>query len=279
MKKIALIYFLLLLNLIFSFSLDFKDLSNDAVVMKVGQFEVTIADMKLYMSGYRSIKKWDRYGVELILNKMIFNLLYMNACLDEKLFITDVEMDYYTKRFFEERSVNPKNFDEIQIYFSQNEPYSCIEDFFIKSSFYLNKIKYLAYKGYLKQVKTKNIFFETGKSDKTKKQKIKDEADFYTRQILQGVSFDNILLKYKTKETLSIIEENDKIKKIIGEKNIDRILKAGLFSPIFVEGKDGFYIFLNYEYVFQENEKLVSEITDELAKKYEVTKLITFYEN
>ena len=134
---------------------NFKDLSDDGIVLTVGQFDVTVADLKLYMSGYHSIKKWDQYGIELILNKMIFNLLYMNACLDEKLFITDIEMDYYTNHFFKERSINSQDFNAIEIFFSQNEPYSSFEDFFIKSSFYLNKIKYLAYKGYLKKVKSK----------------------------------------------------------------------------------------------------------------------------
>ncbi|HOV14258.1 MAG TPA: hypothetical protein PK771_08250 [Spirochaetota bacterium] len=279
MKKIYILVFILISvnKILFAEEpVDFKSLKDGDIILKVGTFDVTVADLKLYMSGYHSIKKWDRYSVEYILNKLIFNLLYMNGCADNKLFITDVEMDYYTNNFLNERSLNPKDKESIELYFSQNEPYSSFEDFFIKSSFYLNKIKYLSNKGYLKQVKSKNIFFDTTKLDKTKKQNLKDEVMNLTRDVTQIAIFNEVAQKNKTNSALTIIEKNNQTKKFLNDKDIDRILSVGLFTPIFVEGKDGFYIFLNYEYIFSEDEKLILDVTEELSKKYAVSKFMLF---
>ena len=136
MKKIFFISLLLLIFIKISFAeepVDFKSLKDSDLIMKVGTFDVTVSDLKLYLSGYHSITKWDRYSIEHILNKLIFNLLYMNGCQDEKLFITNVELDYYTNNFFRERSLDPKDMKSIELFFNQNEPYSSFEDFFIKS--------------------------------------------------------------------------------------------------------------------------------------------------
>ena len=280
--KIKFILFFLIVFNVLTFAINFNDMSNDAVLTKVGDYNVTMLDLKVYMAGYKSIKQWDSYSIANIITKIVFDLLYLNACVELNLKVSDLESTYYARNFFKKRSINPDNPKSLDLYFKQNDPYGSLEDFFNKSTLYLHKIKYLAYKGYLKTTKSYKIFFSTAGLSKEKKQKLKENVQNITRQIMDGyIFFDEAFKQYDDKKTnmdIGIIENNAKTKNVFSEQEIDRILKAGLFSPIFCEGNNGFYIIMNYEYIFPDDEELITKVTDELATKYEIVNFISFSE-
>ncbi|MBQ2295230.1 MAG: hypothetical protein II258_07565, partial [Spirochaetales bacterium] len=76
------------------------DLSDDAVVVEVGEYGVTALELKTYMAGYQSIKEWNAENILNVLNSMVLDLLFANACLEEKIRVKQSEVLYYTEYYF-----------------------------------------------------------------------------------------------------------------------------------------------------------------------------------
>lgn len=281
MKKcLAIIFFV---TAVFSLnSLDFNDLSDDFLLVKVGKYDITVLDFKLYILGYDSIDDWDIYSIEDVLNTMIMDLLFYNACEDEQITVTEDEIARYAEKYFTDRSVAYDDPHALQLYFDMNDPYGSIEDFYMKTTYNLMKIKYLAKRNHIKQVKSCSIFFSTDKLSKKEKAVKKETAINLANKIYSGQeSFFNAVKQFSddsiSKEKngdIGLIDNGRETKKIFKSAEIEKILQSGLFFPIFIEGSKGYHIVMNYDYVFPDNEKYVSDILLELSDKYKVIKMV-----
>jgi hypothetical protein len=263
-------------------SLDFNDLSDDFLLVKVGKYDITVLDFKLYILGYGSIDRWDIYSVEDVLNTMIMDLLFYNACEEEKITVSEDEIARYAEKYFTDRSVAYDNPQALQLYFDMNDPYSSIEDFYMKTTYNLMKIKYLAKRNHIKQVKSCSIFFSTEKLSKKDIALKKEAAVNLANKIYSGQESFFSAVKLFSEDSISkekngdigTVSDGKESKKIFKSVEIKKILQAGLFFPIFIEGTKGYHIVMNYDYVFPDDEKYVSDILLELSDKYKVIKMV-----
>jgi len=279
-RSLAVIFFVVSL---FSLkSLDFNDLSDDFLLVKVGKYDITVLDFKLYILGYGSIDRWDIYSVEDVLNTMIMDLLFYNACEEEKITVSEDEIARYAEKYFTDRSVAYDNPQALQLYFDMNDPYSSIEDFYMKTTYNLMKIKYLAKRNHIKQVKSCSIFFSTEKLSKKDIALKKEAAVNLANKIYSGQESFFSAVKLFSEDSISkekngdigTVSDGKESKKIFKSVEIKKILQAGLFFPIFIEGTKGYHIVMNYDYVFPDDEKYVSDILLELSDKYKVIKMV-----
>ncbi|HQJ06902.1 MAG TPA: peptidylprolyl isomerase, partial [Spirochaetota bacterium] len=251
-------------------------------LVKVGKYDITVLDFKLYILGYGSIDRWDIYSVEDVLNTMIMDLLFYNACEEEKITVSEDEIARYAEKYFTDRSVAYDNPQALQLYFDMNDPYSSIEDFYMKTTYNLMKIKYLAKRNHIKQVKSCSIFFSTEKLSKKDIALKKEAAVNLANKIYSGQESFFSAVKLFSEDSISkekngdigTVSDGKESKKIFKSVEIKKILQAGLFFPIFIEGTKGYHIVMNYDYVFPDDEKYVSDILLELSDKYKVIKMV-----
>jgi hypothetical protein len=278
MKKIVIII-LLFINIYF-YGVNFVDLDDKTVMAKVGSYEITAGDMKSFMLGYSSVDRWLGPGVNRILDIMIENLLFLNGCDEQKISVTQIEVEYYLDQFFREKSINKNDLVAIQLYFDQNDPYADIHDFFRKSFLHLSKIKYLSANGYLNASKSYCIFFWTKGLDKNKKDSLRTRVIQLTRDIADGGPyFFEMVEKFsedantkKNRGDIGVVNMEKKSIDMFGRAGVERIIKAGLFNPIFVETNSSFNIVMNYDYVIPYNPELENEVNTKLREKFKVAK-------
>jgi len=284
LRKYSGIIFLFICINLYSFNL--FDLSDDAVLVRVGDINITLLDFKIYSLGYKSIKVWDENSVSNILNIMIMDLLFKTACENEGINISESALSFYTYKFFSDRSISLENEEAIQLYFNINDPYYNLDDFIIKSTYNLYKVKYLAEKGEISSYKSYMIYFSNKDKNKKEKNELKEKVVSIVYEIMKGdIPFEYFVEKYsedqfskKNKGDIGVVNY-EKYKKTFSKKEFDKLLRSGLFSPILLEGKDGFYIFMNYDYEFSDDPKNVERILTKLTEKYKVIKMINFKSN
>lgn len=259
-----------------------EDLSDDAVVVEVGEYGVTALELKMYMAGYQSIKEWNGENILSVLNSMVLDLLFTNACLEEKITVKQSEVLYYTEYYFDKIGIDLNDENKVQAYFDTTDPYANMEDFLNKSTFFLLKMKYFAKKGLLPTTKVSHVFFSTKKKTASEKKMIQNRVSQTFYDIEMGdVTFTDMFKLYSedenTKNSLgdigscSLKTKNDYIPK----KKVKDVLEAGLFVPVIVENSKGYSIVLNTTSQFPSGNELDSLIQD-LFKKFPPKYYISF---
>ncbi len=281
--KRFIIFLFITMFVINSYSFNLFDLSDDTVLVRVGDINITLLDFKIYTMGYKSITDWDENVVADILNIMIMDLLFKTACENENIYIAESSLSFYAEKFFSDRSISLSNPEELQLYFNMNDPYYNLEDFMVKATYNLYKIKYLAEKGEISTFKSYVIYFSTKNMNKKEKEKLRNKVSSIAYEIVEGnFTFKSFVEKYSEDEISKKnggdvgIVNYERYKGIFNKKDFDKILKAGLFTPIVIEGKDGFYIFMHYDYELKDEKKVVDRILSHLVEKYKVIKMINF---
>lgn len=287
MKKTILFWMILLMcNSIGLFAqtlhTTMEDLSDDAVVVEVGEYGVTALELKMYMAGYQSIKEWNGENILSVLNSMVLDLLFTNACLEEKITVKQSEVLYYTEYYFDKIGIDLNDENKVQAYFDTTDPYANMEDFLNKSTFFLLKMKYFAKKGLLPTTKVSHVFFSTKKKTASEKKMIQNRVSQTFYDIEMGdVTFTDMFKLYSedenTKNSLgdigscSLKTKNEYIPK----KKVKDVLEAGLFVPVIVENSKGYSIVLNTTSQFPSGSELDSLIQD-LFKKFPPKYYISF---
>ena len=287
MKKTILFWMILLMcNSIGLFAqtlhTTLEDLSDDAVVVEVGEYGVTALELKMYMAGYQSIKEWTGENILSVLNSMVLDLLFTNACLEEKITVKQSEVLYYTEYYFDKIGIDLNDENKVQAYFDTTDPYANMEDFLNKSTFFLLKMKYFAKKGLLPTTKVSHVFFSTKKKTASEKKMIQNRVSQTFYDIEMGdVTFTDMFKLYSedenTKNSLgdigscSLKTKNEYIPK----KKVKDVLEAGLFVPVIVENSKGYSIVLNTTSQFPSGSELDSLIQD-LFKKFPPKYYISF---
>ena len=258
------------------------DLSDDAVVVEVGEYGVTALELKTYMAGYQSIKEWNAENILNVLNSMVLDLLFTNACLDEKITVKQSEVLYYTEYYFNKIGIDLNDESRVQAYFDTTDPYADMEDFLNKSTFFLLKMKYFAKKNLLSATKVSHVFFSTQKKTAAEKKMVQNIVSQAFYDIEMGdVTFTDMFSLYsednETKNTLGDIGTCSlKVKNnYIPKKKVKDVLNAGLFVPVLVENSKGYSIVLNTTSQFPTGEELDSVIQD-LFKKFPPKYYISF---
>ena len=258
------------------------DLSDDAVVVEVGEYGVTALELKTYMAGYQSIKEWNAENILNVLNSMVLDLLFTNACLDEKITVKQSEVLYYTEYYFNKIGIDLNDESRVQAYFDTTDPYADMEDFLNKSTFFLLKMKYFAKKNLLSATKVSHVFFSTQKKTAAEKKTVQNVVSQAFYDIEMGdVTFTDMFRLYsednETKNTLGDIGTCSlKVKNnYIPKKKVKDVLNAGLFVPVVVENSKGYSIVLNTTSQFPTGEELDSVIQD-LFKKFPLKYYISF---
>lgn len=283
---IKVIFFLLIFNSSgILFGTDISKLSDETIIVSVGDFDITMGDFRFYIAGFGSITDVNSAHANSVLRLMIIDTLIKAECFNAKITISEAELHFYAQDFFDAHSIDLNDKKAYDLYFYMNDPYSSLQDFYTKSSFYLLKAKYLAKNNFIKSVSTRHIFFSTKGLD-SKQQGIKKQlATQITNKLSSNMGdFKDFVQKYSDdKKSLSNngdfikVENSKKVQNLIGGKNIKRILSAGLFSPIFIETKDGYHIIENYEYKLYKKIDLI-KLTEDLEKKYPVKQYVFFNE-
>lgn len=265
-----------------SSSMTFQDLSDDAVVAEVGAYSITAMELKSYMAGYSSISTWGKEQILATLNSMILDLLFANACLEEKITVKQVEVLYYTEYYFNKIGVDINNQEATDYYFETTDPYADMEDFLNKSTFFLLKSKYLAKKNLLSVMKVSHVFFSAEKKSPAERREVRNRAVQAFYDIEAGtLAYPDIFTTYsediETKEKLGEIGScSQKINNsFIPKKAVARILSAGLFTPVLVENSRGYSIVINTSYQIPEGKK-IDEVVEGLLKKYQPKYYISF---
>ena len=287
MKKTILFWMILLMcNSIGLFAqtlhTTLEDLSDDAVVVEVGEYGVTALELKMYMAGYQSIKEWNGENILSVLNSMVLDLLFTNACLEEKITVKQSEVLYYTEYYFDKIGIDLNDENKVQAYFDTTDPYANMEYFLNKSTFFLLKMKYFAKKGLLPTTKVSHVFFSTKKKTASEKKMIQNRVSQTFYDIEMGdVTFTDMFKLYSedenTKNSLgdigscSLKTKNEYIPK----KKVKDVLEAGLFVPVIVENSKGYSIVLNTTSQFPSGNELDSLIQD-LFKKFPPKYYISF---
>lgn len=287
MKKTILFWMILLMcNSIGLFAqtlhTTLEDLSDDAVVVEVGEYGITALELKMYMAGYQSIKEWNGENILSVLNSMVLDLLFTNACLEEKITVKQSEVLYYTEYYFDKIGIDLNDENKVQAYFDTTDPYANMEDFLNKSTFFLLKMKYFAKKGLLPTTKVSHVFFSTKKKTASEKKMIQNRVSQTFYDIEMGdVTFTDMFKLYSedenTKNSLgdigscSLKTKNEYIPK----KKVKDVLEAGLFVPVIVENSKGYSIVLNTTSQFPSGNELDSLIQD-LFKKFPPKYYISF---
>ena len=259
-----------------------EDLSDDAVVVEVGEYGVTALELKMYMAGYQSIKEWNGENILSVLNSMVLDLLFTNACLEEKITVKQSEVLYYTEYYFDKIGIDLNDENKVQAYFDTTDPYANMEDFLNKSTFFLLKMKYFAKKGLLPTTKVSHVFFSTKKKTASETKMIQNRVSQTFYDIEMGdVTFTDMFKLYSedenTKNSLgdigscSLKTKNEYIPK----KKVKDVLEAGLFVPVIVENSTGYSIVLNTTSQFPSGNELDSLIQD-LFKKFPPKYYISF---
>lgn len=258
------------------------DLSDDAVVVEVGEYGVTALELKTYMAGYQSIKEWNAENILNVLNSMVLDLLFTNACLDEKITVKQSEVLYYTEYYFNKIGIDLNDESRVQAYFDTTDPYADMEDFLNKSTFFLLKMKYFAKKNLLSATKVSHVFFSTQKKTAAEKKMVQNIVSQAFYDIEMGdVTFTDMFSLYsednETKNTLGDIGTCSlKVKNnYIPKKKVKDVLNAGLFVPVMVENSKGYSIVLNTTSQFPTGEELDTVIQD-LFKKFPPKYYISF---
>lgn len=258
------------------------DLSDDAVVVEVGEYGVTALELKTYMAGYQSIKEWNAENILNVLNSMVLDLLFANACLDEKITVKQSEVLYYTEYYFNKIGIDLNNESRVQAYFDTTDPYADMEDFLNKSTFFLLKMKYFAKKNLLSATKVSHVFFSTQKKTAAEKKMVQNIVSQAFYDIEMGdVTFTDMFSLYsednETKNTLGDIGTCSlKVKNnYIPKKKVKDVLNAGLFVPVVVENSKGYSIVLNTTSQFPTGNELDTVIQD-LFKKFPLKYYISF---
>ena len=258
------------------------DLSDDAVVVEVGEYGVTALELKTYMAGYQSIKEWNAENILNVLNSMVLDLLFANACLDEKITVKQSEVLYYTEYYFNKIGIDLNDESRVQAYFDTTDPYADMEDFLNKSTFFLLKMKYFAKKNLLSATKVSHVFFSTQKKTAAEKKMVQNIVSQAFYDIEMGdVTFTDMFSLYsednETKNTLGDIGTCSlKVKNnYIPKKKVKDVLNAGLFVPVVVENSKGYSIVLNTTSQFPTGEELDTVIQD-LFKKFPPKYYISF---
>ncbi len=258
------------------------DLSDDAVVVEVGEYGVTALELKTYMAGYQSIKEWNAENILNVLNSMVLDLLFTNACLDEKITVKQSEVLYYTEYYFNKIGIDLNDESRVQAYFDTTDPYADMEDFLNKSTFFLLKMKYFAKKNLLSATKVSHVFFSTQKKTAAEKKMVQNIVSQAFYDIEMGdVTFTDMFSLYsednETKNTLGDIGTCSlKVKNnYIPKKKVKDVLNAGLFVPVVVENSKGYSIVLNTTSQFPTGEELDTVIQD-LFKKFPPKYYISF---
>lgn len=258
------------------------DLSDDAVVVEVGEYGVTALELKTYMAGYQSIKEWNAENILNVLNSMVLDLLFTNACLDEKITVKQSEVLYYTEYYFNKIGIDLNDESRVQAYFDTTDPYADMEDFLNKSTFFLLKMKYFAKKNLLSATKVSHVFFSTQKKTAAEKKMVQNIVSQAFYDIEMGdVTFTDMFRLYsednETKNTLGDIGTCSlKVKNnYIPKKKVKDVLNAGLFVPVVVENSKGYSIVLNTTSQFPTGEELDTVIQD-LFKKFPPKYYISF---
>lgn len=258
------------------------DLSDDAVVVEVGEYGVTALELKTYMAGYQSIKEWNAENILNVLNSMVLDLLFANACLDEKITVKQSEVLYYTEYYFNKIGIDLNDESRVQAYFDTTDPYADMEDFLNKSTFFLLKMKYFAKKNLLSATKVSHVFFSTQKKTAAEKKMVQNIVSQAFYDIEMGdVTFTDMFRLYsednETKNTLGDIGTCSlKVKNnYIPKKKVKDVLNAGLFVPVVVENSKGYSIVLNTTSQFPTGNELDTVIQD-LFKKFPLKYYISF---
>ena len=258
------------------------DLSDDAVVVEVGEYGVTALELKTYMAGYQSIKEWNAENILNVLNSMVLDLLFANACLEEKIRVKQSEVLYYTEYYFNKIGIDLNDESRVQAYFDTTDPYADMEDFLNKSTFFLLKMKYFAKKNLLSATKVSHVFFSTQKKTAAEKKMVQNIVSQAFYDIEMGdVTFTDMFRLYsednETKNTLGDIGTCSlKVKNnYIPKKKVKDVLNAGLFVPVVVENSKGYSIVLNTTSQFPTGEELDTVIQD-LFKKFPPKYYISF---
>lgn len=285
MKRLfVFIFFIILTIKVYTFNLFY--LSDDTVIARVGDINITLLDFKIYTLGYKSIKIWNENIVADLLNIMIMDLLFKTACENENIYISESSLTFYAQRFFLDRSISIENQEEIKVYFEMNDPYFNMEDFIVKSTYNLYKIKYLSEKGEISNFKSYLIYFSNKNMNNKQKELLKEKVFSVVYDIMDGkTTFEYFVKKYSEDERSRQkggdvgLVTYERYKKIFSKKEFDKILKAGLFTPVVATGKDGFYIFMHYDYELKDEKEVVQRILSDLIKRYRVIKMIDFKSN
>ena len=292
MKKI-LITLCLSLLIIFSAAaenkpgISFDDMPDETVLASVGKYNITMYDLKVYIVGYKTIHSWTLEAFDNILSALMLDLLYQCACEDENLTVSEEEVGLYAENFFTERSIDFHNPDEILGYFNTHDPYYDIDDFLLKSQYFLTKIKYLSAHDAIETFRTSMIFLSTKKMKKDEKAEVYKQAMKITNDILYGqISFPDAVQKYsqdaETKATngklFAELTKDHRLKKEFDKKTFGKIFQSGLFFPVLLEDKDGYYIIMNTDCRFDDEGKAIAAISQQLMKKYKFERKVVFQE-
>lgn len=257
------------------------DLSDDAVVVEVGKYGVTALELKVYMSGYQSVKEWNSENILNVLNSMVLDLLFTNACLDEEITVKQSEVLYYTEYYFNKIGIDLNNEQQVQAYFDTTDPYADMEDFLNKSTFFLLKMKYFAKKNLLSATKVSHVFFSTQKKTAAEKKMVQNRVSQAFYDIEMGdVTFTDMFKLYSEDDasknilgeigTCSLKSKNEYIPK----KKIKDVLSAGLFVPVIVENSKGYSIVLNTTSQFpygNELDLIIQGLFSKYSPKYHIS--------
>lgn len=260
----------------------FSELKDDFVVVNVGKSTITALDVKKYVVGYKSITDLDKKNLEMILDTMINDHIFMNACLDEGITVNKSELYFYTEYYFNKINIDLNNENAVLKYFETTDPYSDLDDFFLKSTFFLLKSKYLCIKKVIDKTMVSHIFFSKEKKSSKEIEAIRSNAKQTAYMLADSdIPFTEIFKRFSdgmdpNTKNGDIGECSASAENIyIPSKDVYRVISAGLFSPVFVENKKGYSILFNTTYAIPDVKKLTTTM-DELYKKYPVKINITF---
>ncbi len=274
--KIYIFLLLCILSFTTMYAIPFHDVSDDFVIANVGKAEITKSDLANYMAGYKSIKIWNSDSLTMVLNAIITDMLFMNACIDEKITMTNAELYWYTEFYFEKLGLDINNGEAVQIYFDSSDPYLDMDDFLIKSRFFLLKSKYIMYKEKVPSIKASHIFFSTENKNKKQTAEIEKTAIQIANTLQDSqIPFTALFNQFDDQQLSSnsgdigIITLDGK-NKFVPKNEVRKVFKAGLFSPVYVKNSMGFSIIFNTSYSIPSTEVLF-EVMEDLKKRYQVT--------
>jgi hypothetical protein len=252
-------------------ALTFNDIPDDYVIANVGVSEIIKSDLVRYMAGYSTVKEWDSEKLQDVLDAMITDLLFMNACLDEKITVKAAESYWYAEYYFKRIGIDINNEEAVQRYFNITDPYYDMEDFLNKSIFFLLKSKYLMNREIIDTVRASHIFFSTEKKKRNEITAIEKKAIQLAYSIIElDMPFYDLFSEFsdlKEHEMGSISYKSNN--QYVPKSETARVIKSGLFSPVFVKSNKGFSIVFNTTYALPPYES-ITKVIEELRNKYTV---------
>ncbi len=281
MKRLIIMF--LLISTFFINGEKLGDIPDDKVILTVGKMNLTAGEFKTYIAGYSSVTQWTPEMLDRMVKAIAMDMLFTNACSDENISVSSKEVIYFAEYYFYKLGIDINDADKVQAYFDNSDPYLDMNDLLMKGTYYLLKTKYLAYKGLISSYRCSHVYFDTSKLSKTDIQKKKDKSTQIVYSIADAKEpFTSIFKKYSedanTKNSLGDIGEVSKDvnnKYIPAAKDVERVLKSGIFTPIFVENKTGFSIVIPTTYRAPDAEK-VKSLVEKLSAKYQIKQFINF---